>query len=902
MKKLIQLITISLLLISSFNTSALAKTEVLKNDHQYRVVDVNNEGEIKLIETYKTYDDALNTYQQNIDKYDNLSIAYGTTYLQCEYGIVAFKSNNTCTINTNYTNAENGEAGYTNGCYGSDGSFINYNHDTKQVSFELSAVTGLVNIDDVDIYPISLVPNVSMYQVKNRIIYHYIKGNATSNSYTNIIALSLAPSCLEEKVNYYSYDGHYFYASYEKMIDDVRNNTNEHAINHDEPYYNYYQYISHRSLTNYSFEEFESYLTDKKGFKTTITDFIDNDYNQIHDNLSQSLIMQGSNAFYQYQNQYGANAIMMLALACNESSNGRSILAYERNNLFGHAAFDEDVDSASGYHLVSDSIYAHAKHYISKSYSNPSAYQYHGSHFGNKNGGMNVQYASDPYWGEKAAQYYFQFDQDKQKDYQAYAIAISDNGANLYAKGSKNAQVIQKLVKGEEHAFIIKQKSGDFYQIQYEQANLDGSYSFADSIAYLHKDDIKYIINKDQISNKKYYKIKFDANGGLYPNDQPFVTMEVLENQIPQVIAPSLAHNFFIGYQEDINKANEDKTYYANYLLIEKIELKNKPQTTYTLNESLKLNNASLLITLSDNSAHEIMLTTDMITNFSSEKVGSYDLKIEYANEIIDLPIEIVESKNNEATSLIKQASEMIANYSEVSLTNKIINEFQTYKTNLNKLDENPLSIDVIRALDRIAMNTLKTRFSTIISDSTYDLQVSGLALAIDDTPQWFHDYMPKTIKINLTNNQDKKPYATICEANGLRLDDVIKIDGSVDFDDYNPNLEVVYSLKKPKDSSDRLYQILVIDENGDIIQIPTYQSENRILFKGVKGQYALCSIEVKGLEGGFDFTEVNFIGHNGKDYIFERLYVPAIAIGFVASCIIIIIIVCITRKIRKRG
>lgn len=901
MKKLIQLVTISLLFITSINTP-LAKEEVLKNDRQYRVVDVNNEGDLKLIETYKTYDEALKNYQSNIDKYDNLSIAYGTSYLQCEYGIVAFKSNNTCTINTNYTNAANGEAGYTNGCYGGDGSFINYNHDTKQVTFELSAVKGYVNIDDVDIYPLSLVPNVSMYKVNNHIIYHYIKGNATSNSYNNIIALSLAPTSLEENTNYYSYDGHYFYDSFTKMIDDVRNNTHDHATNHDEPYYNYYQYLSHRSLTNYSFEEFEDYLINQKGFKTTIYSFMDNDHNQIHDNLSQSLIMQGSEAFYQYQNQYGANAIMMLALACNESSNGRSILAYERNNLFGHAAFDEDVDSASGYSLISDSIYSHAKHYISKSYSNPNAYQYHGSHFGNKNGGMNVQYASDPYWGEKAAQYYFQFDQDKQKDYKAYALAISDNGANLYAKGSKNAQVIQKLTKGEEHSLVIRQKSGDFYQVQFEQANSNGTYSFSNSIAYLHKDDIKYIINQDQISNKTYYQIKFDANGGLYPNDQPSVTMEVLDGQIPHVIAPSLAHNFFIGYQEDISKASEDKTYYANYLPITNIELKHKPQTTYTLNESLNLNNASLLITLSDESQHEVMLTTNMITNFDSKKVGNYDLKIEYANEIIDLPIEIVESKDDVATNLVIQASEMIANYSQASFTNEIINEFQTYKTNLNKLDENPLSIDVIRALDRLAMNTLKTRYSVIIDDNTYDLQVSGLALAIDDNPQWFHKYMPKTIKINLTNNQDKTPYQSICDANSLRLDDVINIDGKVDFDDYNPSLEVVYSLKKPKDSENRLYQVLVIDENGDIIQIPTYQSENRILFKGTKGKYALCSIEVKGLEGGFDFTEVNFIGHNGKDYIFERIYLPAIGIGIVIASIVLIIVICIIRKFRKRG
>ena len=39
---------------------------------------------------------------------------------------------------------------------------------------------------------------------------------------------------------------------------------------------------------------------------------------------------------------------------------------------------------------------------------------------------MNVMYASDPYWGEKAGSYYFQFDKSLGlKDYNRYAIGIS---------------------------------------------------------------------------------------------------------------------------------------------------------------------------------------------------------------------------------------------------------------------------------------------------------------------------------------------------------------------------------------------------------------------------------------------------------------------------------------------
>ena len=89
---------------------------------------------------------------------------------------------------------------------------------------------------------------------------------------------------------------------------------------------------------------------------------------------------------------------MMLSLAENESALGRSYLAYTRNNLFGHAAYDSAVEeNASRYTSTAGSVYSHALHYLSNAYLNPSQFQFHGGFFGNKAGGMNVSYASDPY-------------------------------------------------------------------------------------------------------------------------------------------------------------------------------------------------------------------------------------------------------------------------------------------------------------------------------------------------------------------------------------------------------------------------------------------------------------------------------------------------------------------------
>ena len=75
---------------------------------------------------------------------------------------------------------------------------------------------------------------------------------------------------------------------------------------------------------------------------------------------------------------------------------GRSAIAREKKNLFGHAAYDDSPSqSASGYKSVRESILAHAEKYLQNSYLNPLSDLYHGGFFGDKAGGMNVRYASE---------------------------------------------------------------------------------------------------------------------------------------------------------------------------------------------------------------------------------------------------------------------------------------------------------------------------------------------------------------------------------------------------------------------------------------------------------------------------------------------------------------------------
>ena len=122
--------------------------------------------------------------------------------------------------------------------------------------------------------------------------------------------------------------------------------------------------------------------------------------------------------------------IVELYLSRNESANGTSKIAYTKNNIFGHNAVDGSAyTSASGYLDVRSSIYTHGYGYINYGYGEVADSRYFGSHFGNKYRGMNVMYASDVYWGEKAANYYYLFDRDNgMLDYNYYQLVISNTG------------------------------------------------------------------------------------------------------------------------------------------------------------------------------------------------------------------------------------------------------------------------------------------------------------------------------------------------------------------------------------------------------------------------------------------------------------------------------------------
>ena len=282
---------------------------------------------------------------------------------------------------TEYKEYLTGAAGYTNGDYGADAAYLGT--ENGKVKFMLSGVVGLVAESEVQVVNLTDVKAVSYYIVQNGRLWHRIVHNMNQSGYISALDQGPAPSYLTSGQEYYSYDGHYFYADYAVMLDDYVSETRSNSVNAANPYYNYYQYLPLRSTVTYTGAELTS-LINAKAPSTKMT------------NLGSNIIS--------FQNTYGVNGLLISGIAANESAWGTSSICKEKNNLFGINAVDTSPGtSAKTFETPGECVRQFAETYMSKRYLRPGYTYYHGGFLGNKASGINVSYASDPYWGEKAA-------------------------------------------------------------------------------------------------------------------------------------------------------------------------------------------------------------------------------------------------------------------------------------------------------------------------------------------------------------------------------------------------------------------------------------------------------------------------------------------------------------------
>ncbi|MCF0116389.1 MAG: hypothetical protein HUJ56_13655, partial [Erysipelotrichaceae bacterium] len=270
------------------------------------------------ISGYDTYSliEANSYFEALMSSYENLLIMKDDEVVRMERGLVTFHGNEGCTLNTEFKNAYSGGDNYVNGCYGFDSAYID--SDGNKVTFFMAGIKGVVDRSLVTLVPYEELSHpVSSYMVKDGRLIHRIKGDFKSDSFIGYVDLNKAPEYLEEGI-YYSYDGHYFYENLKALLEDYRYDSRRNAVN-SEPYYNYYQYVSHRSYTQIPLEDLEKYFYEDLNISGEMSYYVDKNRDSVSDVLNKSQFYDNIDSFYHYQYQLGSNAVMMLSLATLES-------------------------------------------------------------------------------------------------------------------------------------------------------------------------------------------------------------------------------------------------------------------------------------------------------------------------------------------------------------------------------------------------------------------------------------------------------------------------------------------------------------------------------------------------------------------------------------------------------
>lgn len=372
----------------------------------------------------------------------------------------------------------------------------------NRVKVQVNGIKGWIDKRDssgtnIVIVPMNQAKNISYYSKgSNNSLNHYISYDVKNHSKGNFRTIGVAPSFMELGKKYYSYDGKYFYLYAEDLIKDLKNNTNENSINKEEPYYNYYTFIPGRYKTSYSVNEINDYIK-----------------NNVPEN---SVLLNKGQAIIEAQDKYGVSANLILSIAMNESNRGTSKMALSKNNIFGLGAYDNNTKAADKFESIEKCIEDFAKNWMSEEFFNPDSWKYEGSNLGNKKIGINVRYATDPFWGEKAAGFMYEMDRyisgnDQLIEYNSKQLAIYKNNEKLKGISSVDESELYDLEYKDGNSLIILSKENNNMKLYSDKLIKDESdlYNWNET-SCIDYSNVEFINKKNK--NLRKFK-KFDIEG-----------------------------------------------------------------------------------------------------------------------------------------------------------------------------------------------------------------------------------------------------------------------------------------------------------------------------------------------------------------------------------------------------
>ena len=468
MKKKLLLLTIliSVFMINPKSVSALGVDNYRSRGvcGNFEVAGFHSDGEIVTVYCRDTFQDAMNAMRDN--GADDLAIMTkvngSTKIIGANLGIVDLNINGNTTVNYyRYSNITGVYTYMNHSNWGSDAALIQTEYASRNgyagysARIRISDFDGWVEQDKYEILPVTWAKSTNKYIVSNSDITHvytYTPKNTNSGNVANTIGPK--PEMLNPGT-YYSYDGHYFYNDLYKLLKDYRNNNYNNSVNKDKPYYNYYQYLSVHTKSNYSSLNIDEYIRNNLGYGMDV-------YGDKAESGTSRLYGMGQFLYYAQQ-KYGVNALITLSHGINESGYGRSRIAVNKNNGFGLNAVDSNpYGDASVYGTYASCIEDFAHNWMTWGYAEPDDGRYFGPAFGNKHIGMNVKYASDPYWGENMVSHYYAFDRAKgMQDYNYYQLGLVNEPVAARASASNSAKEVYTYPERDDAIVIVGETTGD---------------------------------------------------------------------------------------------------------------------------------------------------------------------------------------------------------------------------------------------------------------------------------------------------------------------------------------------------------------------------------------------------------------------------------------------------------
>ena len=275
----------------------------------YEVAGFHTDGSIQAVSCHNNYDAAKNWMKNSgakdlaiLTKVNGESVIVDANYALLDLSV------NSETLTYFYTNKELTGSAYTymdtGSLYGGvDGAHLDTAWSNAKscwvAKVKTGNFTGWIKKSAYEIVPITWVKSLNNYTVTNDSIRHnYAK--KIQNDFNSSAGSTIGPK--PEMLNngmYLSYDGHYFYDNLENMISDYKNNNYNHAVNKNNPYYNYYMYLSNHTKTAYSSVNIDEYIRNNLGFKENVYG------NSASTGTSR---LYGSGTFFYYaQEKYGVN-------------------------------------------------------------------------------------------------------------------------------------------------------------------------------------------------------------------------------------------------------------------------------------------------------------------------------------------------------------------------------------------------------------------------------------------------------------------------------------------------------------------------------------------------------------------------------------------------------------------